>query len=101
MIVRPALGEKLPNQDHHFNADMLYKRFTPIGPDHAQIEAFTGIADYCDALYEWHFTEVADPVRRNDAVRHLMRQWEIKFLQPLLDYIQNKNSINLLGPSDA
>jgi hypothetical protein len=101
MIVRPALGEKLPNQGHHFNADMLYKRFTPVGPDHAQIEACTGIADYCDALYERHFTEAADPVRRNDGVHDLMRQWEIKFLQPLLNYIQNKNSINLLGPSDA
>ena len=79
MIVRPALGEKLPNQGHHFNADMLYKRFTPIGPDHAQIEAFTGIADYCDALYERHFAEAADPVRHNDGVQNLMRQWKSNF----------------------
>ena len=39
MIVRRALGKRLPNQGHHFNADKLDKRFTPAGPDHAQIAA--------------------------------------------------------------
>ena len=101
MIVRRALGEKLPNQGHHFNADKLYKRFTPAGPDHAQIAACTGIADYFDVLYERHFPNEADPVTRNDSVHNLMRNWEIKLLQPLLDYVQNKNSLTLLGPSDA
>lgn len=86
MVVRRAFGEKLPNQGHHFNADTLYKRFTPAGPDHAQIAACAGIAD---------------PVRRNKAVHDLMRVWEIKLLQPLLDYVQRKNSVTLLGPSDA
>ncbi len=101
MIVRRALGEKLPNQGHHFNADTLYKRFTPAGPDHAQIAACAGIADYFDALYEHHFPDVADPVKRNDIVHNLMRSWETKLLQPLLNYVQNKNSLSLLGPADA
>jgi selenocysteine lyase/cysteine desulfurase len=101
MIVRRALGEKLPNQGHHFNSGTLYKRFTPAGPDHAQIAACAGIADYFDALYDHHFPDAADAVRRNDAVHDLMREWEIKLLQPLLDYVQSKNSVTLLGPSDA
>ena len=36
MVIRRELGMKLPNQGHYFNADSLYKRFTPAGPDHAQ-----------------------------------------------------------------
>lgn len=29
MVIRRALAELLPNQAHHFNGDVLYKRFTP------------------------------------------------------------------------
>ena len=101
MIVRRALGEKLPNQGHYFNADKLDKRFTPAGPDHAQIAACAGIADYFDTLYEHHFTKRVSALQLNDAVHTLMRSREIKLLQPLLDYVQNKNSLTLLGPSDA
>ena len=50
MVVRKALGETLPNQGHYFNAKYLPKRFTPAGPDHAQIAACAGIADYIDCL---------------------------------------------------
>ena len=55
MVVRRALAERLPNQGHYFNAGTLHKRFTPAGPDHAQIAAAAGIADYVDDLYTHHF----------------------------------------------
>ena len=32
MVIRRGLGFTLPNQAHFFNADVLYKRFTPAGP---------------------------------------------------------------------
>ncbi len=54
MIVRREAGERLPNQGHYFNADVLYKRFTPAGPDHAQVAASAGMADYVDDLYAHH-----------------------------------------------
>jgi len=54
MVIRRALGEWLPNQAHHFNGDVLYKRFTPAGPDHAQVAASAGIADYIEALSAHH-----------------------------------------------
>ena len=54
MVMRRTLGEALPNQAHYFNADTLYKRFTPAGPDHAQVAASAGMADYIDALAEHH-----------------------------------------------
>ena len=48
MTIRRGLAEALPNQGHYFNAGALTKRFTPAGPDHAQIAACAGIADYID-----------------------------------------------------
>ncbi len=62
VVVRRALAERLPNQGHYFNAGVLYKRFTPAGPDHAQIAACAGMADYIDDLYAHHFErEVPSP----------------------------------------
>jgi hypothetical protein len=51
MVVRRALAERLPNQGHYFNAGLRLKRLVPAGPDHAQIAACAGIADYVDALH--------------------------------------------------
>jgi len=101
MTIKRTLGEKLPNQAHYFNADCLYKRFTPAGPDHAQIAASAGMADYVDALYTHHDGGQADAKARGEYVHTLMRDHEIKLLQPLLDYLGNKNSVRLLGPRDA
>ncbi|MCC5956130.1 MAG: aminotransferase class V-fold PLP-dependent enzyme [Natronohydrobacter sp.] len=102
MVIRRALGEVLPNQGHYFNADVLYKRFTPAGPDHAQIAACAGMADYIDMLHAHHFqgTE-ADPKTRAAQVHDLMRDHETALLQPLLDHLGGRNDLRLLGPSDA
>jgi len=101
MVIRRALGAKLPNQAHFFNADTLYKRFTPAGPDHAQVAACAGIADYIDALYDHHFDAPAEPVARGRAVHDLMRAQEARLLQPLLDRLADRNDLRLLGPRQA
>jgi selenocysteine lyase/cysteine desulfurase len=100
MVIRRALGEALPNQGHYFNADVLYKRFTPAGPDHAQIAASAGMADYVDALCAHH--KASGSAAEKGAFAHdLMRAHEIELLQPLLDYLSAKNSVRLLGPRRA
>ncbi|MBT6534400.1 MAG: aminotransferase class V-fold PLP-dependent enzyme [Marinovum sp.] len=101
MVIRRALGETLPNQGHYFNQGSLYKRFTPAGPDHAQIAASAGMADYFDALYEHHFNEQVSPAVRGAAVHTLMREQEKMLLQPILNYLRQKNSVRLLGPDQA
>lgn len=102
MVIRRALGMTLPNQGHYFNEGSLYKRFTPAGPDHAQIAASAGMADYVDALHAHHFPgRVATPVQRAAAVHDLMRAHEVALLQPLLDYLGSRNDLRLLGPRDA
>lgn len=101
MVIRRTLGALLPNQGHHFNGDVLYKRFTPAGPDHAQVAACAGIADYIDALYDHHIGGEATPVEKGRAVHDLMRAHEIALLQLLLDAVAARNSVRLLGPVEA
>ena len=101
MVIRRELGMRLPNQGHWFNGETLYKRFTPAGPDHAQIAACAGIADYVDLMYAHHFSGAAAPAVRCAAVHDLMRDHESVLLQPLLDYLGDKNSVRLIGPRDA
>ena len=101
MVIRRALGELLPNQGHVFNGQMLYKRFTPAGPDHAQVAACAGMADYVDAVYAHHFEAEAPPAIRAAAVHDLMRKHESALLTPVLDAVKARNSVRLLGPETA
>ncbi|MEO8243833.1 MAG: aminotransferase class V-fold PLP-dependent enzyme [bacterium] len=101
MLISAEFGAELPAQGHWFNAGTLYKRFTPAGPDHAQIAACAGMADYIDALYGHHFGGHADPVVRGVAVHDLMRAQEVAVIAPLLDYLAARNDLRLLGPRDA
>jgi selenocysteine lyase/cysteine desulfurase len=101
MTIRRDLAEALPNQGHYFNAGALTKRFTPAGPDHAQIAACAGIADYIDALAAHHGAGDLAPAARAAAVHDLMRARENELLTPLLEYLADKNFVRLLGPRDA
>jgi selenocysteine lyase/cysteine desulfurase len=99
MVIREDFGFDLPNQAHHFNGDTLYKRFTPSGPDHAQVAASAGMADYFDAMSQHHGGGTGAQAARLS--HDLMRAQEVVFLAPLLDYVNAKNSVRLIGPSDA
>ena len=102
MVINRALGELLPNQGHYFNEGSLYKRFTPAGPDHAQVAACAGMADYVDALHAHHGGATdASPVARGAFVHDLMRAQETALLQPLLDGVKGRNGVRLLGPDRA
>ncbi|AXI46451.1 nitrogen fixation protein NifS [Sulfitobacter sp. SK012] len=101
MVVRRPLAELLPNQGHYFNGNSLYKRFTPAGPDHAQVAACAGMADYIDALYAHHGGGDADAAGRGKVVHDLMRTHETGLLQQLLDAVKGRNAVRLIGPSEA
>lgn len=101
MLIGAEFGAELPAQGHWFNAGSLYKRFTPAGPDHAQIAASAGMADYIDALYAHHGGTAATPVERNRMVHDLMRAQEVAVIQPLLDYLAGRNDLRLIGPRDG
>jgi selenocysteine lyase/cysteine desulfurase len=103
MVLRRALGETLPNQAHYFNDSVLYKRLTPAGPDHAQIAACAGMADYFDALHDHHFGPAPDldAKVRMARVHDLMRARETALLAPLLAHLRGRNDLRLLGPDVA
>jgi selenocysteine lyase/cysteine desulfurase len=100
MVLREAFGMELPGQGHFFNHGTLYKRHTPAGPDHAQIAACAGMADYIDALAARHGI-AGDAAARNRGVHDLMRAQEVAVIQPLLDYLSARNDVRLLGPRSA
>ena len=99
MVIRRDFGALLPNQGHHFNGDVLYKRFTPAGPDHAQVAACAGMVDYMNALAAHHGGGQGAAAARR--AHDLMRAHEVALLGPLLDYVSGKNSLRLIGPADA
>jgi len=98
MVMRKALNEQLPYQGHFFNIDHPTDRFTPAGPDHAQIASINGVIDYFEAVYTHHFgeTEVAATQKAN-TVSALFQQAEHTNLRPLLDFLAQKQAVHLIG----
>ncbi len=101
MVVRRALAERLPNQGHYFNAHVASKRLVPAGPDHAQVAACAGIADYVDALHDHHFPDRPEPRVRAARVHELLRAQETRLLAPLMAWVAARRDLRLLGPATA
>jgi len=103
MVVRGELLQRLANQGHYFNEVEGHKRLVPAGPDHAQVAAARGIAEYFDALDAHHGGAAANTAAtrsaRAERVRQLMRAAELPLLGTLLEYLTARRDIRLLGPS--
>jgi cysteine desulfurase family protein (TIGR01976 family) len=101
MYLSRELNEALPAQGHFFNAGKAGSRFTPAGPDHAQIAAVNGVMDYLDAVADRHGHRGHDAATRSAAVRQLFRERETALLQPLLDYLAGRDDVRLIGSGRA
>jgi cysteine desulfurase family protein (TIGR01976 family) len=97
MFLRRELNATLPNQGHFFNADYPAKRFTPAGPDHAQIASVNGVMDYMDAVADRHGFGGQPVQARAAAVRSLFRAHESALLQPLLDFLSKHPRVRMIG----
>ena len=96
MVMRQAVNELLPNQGHFFNVDHATSRFTPAGPDHAQIASVNGVIDYFEAIDAHHFDASADSTKTS-RVGALLHRAETENLEPLLDFLKQRKGINLIG----
>lgn len=99
MAVRPSLASELPNQGHYFNDTQPRKRLVPAGPDHAQIAATAGVADYLERVAEL----AGDRVEGTNAFRKAhaaMRRQEEILLAPLMEFLRSRNNVRLIGPTD-
>jgi len=104
MVVRDGMVERLGNENHYFNVGEPLKRLVPAEPDHAQVAAARGIAEYFDALDAHHAagggaTGQGEPSARAARVRALLRSAELPLLTKLLEYLGTRRDIRLLGPS--
>ena len=101
MFLRREVNAALPNQGHFFNDGKPGARFTPAGPDHAQIAAVNGVMDYMDAVADRHGMKGKAAPARAAAVRDLFRAHETELLQPLLDFLSKHPKIRLIGRTRA
>ena len=97
MYISDELNKKLENQGHYFNEASPLDRFTPAGPDHAQIAASAGIVDYIHKVHTYHFDETSNSRLVAWRVHEMQRTHETKLLAPLLDYLRNKTDLRVLG----
>jgi selenocysteine lyase/cysteine desulfurase len=103
MALAADWNERLPNQGHFFNADNPLARFTPAGPDHAQIAAAAGVLEYFERLDRHHFADpAARPSESARRVHGLLERREAELVAPLLDWLSTRDDLRLIGkPSSA
>jgi selenocysteine lyase/cysteine desulfurase len=103
MVVRHGLLERLGNEGHYFNDVEPLKRLVPAGPDHAQVAAARGIAEYFDALDAHHAPpgSAPEPAARAGRVREMLRGAELPLLATLLEYLAGRKDVRVLGPVRA
>ena len=101
MFLRREVNAALPNQGHFFNDGKPGARFTPAGPDHAQVAAVNGVMDYMDAVADRHGAGGKPVPARAAAVRELFRAHETARLQPLLDFLSKHPKVRLIGRTRA
>ncbi|MBT8291081.1 MAG: aminotransferase class V-fold PLP-dependent enzyme [Muriicola sp.] len=98
MYVKQDLIENMENQSHFFKDGITRNMITPAGPDHAQIGSVSGILDYFDTVYNYHFKDDALPFQRNSRLNSLFRNYEEQLLSPLLDFLRSRKDIKIIGP---
>lgn len=100
MVVRRQLAEQLGNEGHFFNSHDPFKRLVPAGPDHAQVAAARGIAEYFDTLDAHHHPGAAS-AGRPQRIREALHATERPLLAKLLEFLGRRDDVRLLGPADA
>ncbi len=101
MYMRRELNAELPNQGHFFKAADPEAKFTPAGPDHAQIATVNGVLDYMEAVARQHGFGDKPVQARAGTVSSLFRDHETALLQPLLDWLSDHPKVRLIGRNRA
>ncbi len=101
MVIRRELLDRLTPQCHFFNTSIPRKRMIPAGPDHAQIAAAVGVAEYFEAVYQHHCGEMRTDSELGRTVHDLFRAQETALLTPLLAWLRAREDVRIIGPDDA
>ncbi|BBM87285.1 aminotransferase class V-fold PLP-dependent enzyme [Candidatus Uabimicrobium amorphum] len=101
MTVKRDLMQKVENQSHFFKNGVSRSMLTPAGPDHAQIAAAKGIAEYFDTLYHHHFgDDSVDLPTKSSLLHDMFRAHEKYLLKPLLEFLKSRDDVRIVGPDD-
>ena len=88
----------LPNQNHEFLEGDVPYTLNPGGPNHEELSCLIGVYEYFNNLFEHHFPGQEGSVREKIvAVNELIAHHEMEIANPLLDYINSRDDINLIG----
>ena len=101
MYISSDLSKVLESQCHYFNRGYNNKRFIPAGPDHAQIAALAGVADYYEAFANHHYEEKNLNRGTIEKINQAITQHEHQLLEPLLDFLDQKNSLRVIGSTET
>ena len=96
MYLSDKLAAVLESQCHYFNKELPNKRFTPAGPDHAQVAALGGVYDYFEALSRYHQNSELFSNSSITKVNELISNQK-KLLKPLLAFLKTRKDVRLLG----
>ncbi len=98
LYVKGSLTDELSGQGHYFNRADPAKRYNPAGPQHGQIAACQGVLDYFEALHEHHGgSEHDSAVVKMAGIHALVAEQETLLAEPLLDYLDNSEKVQILG----
>jgi selenocysteine lyase/cysteine desulfurase len=108
LAITRQLADRLPNQGHWFNADLVTKKFVPAGPDHAQVAALAGVVDYLDALADHHRPPRVpgeppsgrEPSADRAVVDEAVRGHERALVDAVLAVVTDRPGVRVLGPLD-
>jgi len=100
MFVKRDLMKQMANQSHYYNEDEPHYCLTPAGPDHAQIAAAAGVAEYLDLVYAHHFDDDPESAVKSRRLHKLFSDYESSLLKPLLDFLKARDDVLIVGPDD-
>ena len=90
--------DKLPNQNHEFLEGNVPYTINPGGPNHEELASLIGISEYFENLYNHHFNKNnISKLEKIKKVNNLISNYEEIIANKLLDFIETKKEIKLIG----
>ena len=90
--------KNLPNQNHQFLEGSYPYTINPGGPNHEELVSLIGIYEYMMNLYSHHFNDENLSIREKiNKVNNLISIHEEEIANPLLEYINSKKNLKLIG----
>ena len=90
--------KQLPNQNHKFLDGKIPYTLNPGGPNHEELVSLIGIYEYFNNLYNHHYPYEENTLKNKiKKINDLIASHEEKIANPLLEYINTRNDIRLIG----